>query len=313
MSKISMHMGPMCIEIYYGVIIMANKKGPIYMLITAFFFSLISTISKMIQGIPLTEKLFISSFLGFIIIFIYNLVNKVKILGNNKKLLFLRGFLGVVGLFLFHFSVSKMSLSIATVLYKTTPIFVLVISAVFFNEKVSKKLVVALMLVFTGTVLLTRPSLNIKLLPVITALTAAIITAVAYIVVSELKKTEEPTTLVLYYLLCSAVFMLPGIGTGTWIVPTTSDIFLMLLMGILTVLSQLFLNLSYRNAATVNDVTIYLNVEIFFSFLIDLIIFKGSFDIISIIGGALIIIAIYIVLFRENDDEEKECIETPSS
>lgn len=275
------------------------KKGQIFMIMAALCFSLISTISKMITTLPLTEKLFIASLIGFILMLINNMYHKEKILGNKKLILFIRGILGVIGLFLYHFSISKMNLADATVLYKMTPIFVLIITTIIFKEKADKNLVIAIILVFVGTILVVKPTLNVNLLPVASCILASIVTAVAYLTVDYLKESEKTATMVLYYVFCSAFFMLPGAGTGTWVAPSSMEVLLLILMGIITLLAQVCMNHSYRVSENVNDVTIFLYGEILFSFIIGILVFKEGFDISSILGAILMIAAVIIISPKE--------------
>ncbi len=267
-----------------------TRKGIIFMLLSATFFAIMAATVKGLEGYPLTEKVFFRNFLGFIFAFFMVKQKGGSLVGNNKKMLVVRSVFGMLGILCYFYSLQYLPLADGVIINKFSPFVVVVLSYLILSEKVGRGQVVALMLAIFGAFLVTKPTFNVDIQPAMVGILGAIFGGIAYIAVSYLKKTDAPETIVFYFTLITSIGTLPFILNGDWIVPTGTDLLLILGLGVFSTLGQIFMTYGYRYADA-SEVSIYLYADIIFSAIIGLIIFSEVPDMLTFLGGLAIIVA----------------------
>ena len=109
-------------------------------------------------GLDNLTIVFVRALVGCILSLLFLLIVDRKSIAVNPKdvpLLLLATFFGAFGfMIVYNIAIVELSLSLATVLLSTAPVFVLLISAVVFNEKITLKKVVCMVLAFVGCAML---------------------------------------------------------------------------------------------------------------------------------------------------------------
>ena len=100
--------------------------------------------------------------LAFTIPFI--LINKIKILGNNKRILILRSFLGLISMTFFFQSIKYLDLGISVSIRYTSPIFATVFAMFLLKETIKKIQWVFIIISFIGVVVINLVGLEINLI-----------------------------------------------------------------------------------------------------------------------------------------------------
>lgn len=155
--------------------------------------------------------------------------------GSRSKLLLLRGAVGASALVCFYSAVAHLPLAEATVIHQTAPLFTAVFAAWFLRERLTARVVWSLLVAFVGVVLIARPdwlfgrpgalpaandanganaaTADGAWLFAFVALLGAILSAVAYVTVRQLGRTDNPLVVVFYLPLVtlpvSAPFAIP--------------------------------------------------------------------------------------------------------
>jgi len=115
------------VELRYSQGVFMNKKTKaiLLMLFSAFTFSAMQIIVKLLPEIPLMEKVFFRNFISLIIAFIVIKKNNLSYFGNkeNRKYLFFRYLFGFTGIVLFFYATTQMFAADAAILNKLSPIF----------------------------------------------------------------------------------------------------------------------------------------------------------------------------------------------
>ena len=111
------------------------SKGIIYMLFAIFCFAIMNLIVKMLPHIPAMEIILFRSSVSFVICVVGLKMQKVKGLGTNKKILFLRGLFGGMALFLFFTTIQNIPLASAITLHYLSPIFTAIIAWLILGER----------------------------------------------------------------------------------------------------------------------------------------------------------------------------------
>jgi drug/metabolite transporter (DMT)-like permease len=148
----------------------------------------------------------------------------VHTLGTRRWLLLARGIWGYAALSCGFYAMTKLPLAEATMIQYLHPVFTAMLAAVVLGERADRSLAASVLLGSAGVLLVTRPAFlfeaggaTLHPLGVAAALGGALLTAVAYVGVRELARTEHPLVIVLWFPLVSLPASLPAtLASGVW-------------------------------------------------------------------------------------------------
>lgn len=219
-----------------------------YMVVAAFFFSLMSLFVKLAgQRLPAVEIVFFRSAVMLVISTILVRRAGIPMWGVNRRILALRGVLGFCALLGFFYAVTKLPLADVTVLHFTNPVFTAVLASLLLSESMSAREIGGLALSLIGVAFVARPSFlfgqwagDLDLSVVAIALVASLFSAGAYTTIRKLRNTEHLFVIVFYFSLVSAIASVP-LTLKSFMWPTPAEWGLLLSIGVLTQTAQLFL------------------------------------------------------------------------
>lgn len=275
---------------------MENKyKGIILILLSALFFALMAATVKSLSNIPVAEKIFFRNVLGLFVALYMVMKNKKPLLGNNKKFLILRSIFGLLGVAAYFYSLGKIPLADTVILNKLSPFFVLLLAAIFLSERMKKYHIIAFIIAIFGATLVIKPEFSVDFIPYIIALLSAFFAGSAYTIIRYLRNYDSPETIVLYFTFISTICMIPIMifMPNQFVIPTFTEILGLLALGIFATTAQFLMTNAYRYAPA-GELAIYTYANIIFSTIIGLVIWSEIPDVLSILGGILIIIAGFI-------------------
>jgi drug/metabolite transporter (DMT)-like permease len=158
--------------------------------------------------------------------------------GPQWRLLLTRGLVGSVAMICFYAAVVHLPLAEATVIHQTAPLFTALFAAWFLHERLSPRVLGSLLAAFLGVVAIARPAWLLGHAAPATATTdgswrfafvallGAILSAVAYVTVRRLGRTESPLVVVFWLPLMTlpvsapfavAVWVWPDARTWCWL------------------------------------------------------------------------------------------------
>ena len=173
----------------------------------------------------------------------YLLNGKLKFQVKNKKTIIYAAFASLAfttDLTLWHYSMGITSVSNATIIVNSAPIFVAILSFIFFKEKLSKGFVISFLVTYLGIVGLIYYSnnyINGKLLGDILCMIAAFFYAVYLLVIARLGKENSLNIIFYTTLFCCLFSIVPMLIEGGNIFPSSNFEWINLLL--LAVLCQL--------------------------------------------------------------------------
>ena len=282
---------------------MDNKPRAIMlMLVSTLSFAFMSVTLKLVNDIPVFEQILFRNAISLFIAFIMIKKQNVPVFGNrnNQKYLLLRSGLGVTGMICNFYAINHLLLADSSILSRLAPFFVAMFAAIFLHEKLTKRIVFALIGVSIGALFVIKPQFDMDILPALAGIMGALFAAGAYTVVRFLKDLEHPSTIVFYFSLFSFVSMLP-LTIPIFIVPTTMQLLLLILTGVFAVIGQYGLTYAYKYAPA-SEVSIFNHTNIIFSAILGFFFFGEIPDILSIIGGAIIIGIAYTLYYQDKRD-----------
>lgn len=270
-----------------------KNKGIKYILLSSFFFALMSVAVKSIPDVAQVQKIFFRNFIGLIVISTTLYKTKTFPKANNKKLILLRCAFGLLGVTANYYALSKLLLADSIIIHKLSPFFVMILSYFFLGEKFTKGKSISLIFALTGALFVIKPSFNIDIFPFIVAIAGAFLAGCAYTTIRKLSQYDDPKIIVFYFCLFSSLVTFPLMFKNGFDAPNLNELFFLIAIGVSALIAQIFMTTAYRYAEA-SELSIYTNVNILFSMFFGLVLWSEVPDIYSLFGGILVVSAGYI-------------------
>ena len=275
-------------RIDWSEIMKEKNKGVLLILCSSLFFAVMAAAVKSVPNIPLAEKVFFRNFIGLIAVGIPMLRHRASFKPNNPKLVLLRSVFGLSGVAMYYTSLSKLNLSDAVIINKLSPFFVIILSMLFLGEKIRKHQVAAIIMALVGAGLVVKPGFNFELLPALIGLTGAFFAGSAYTTIRKLSSYDSAKLIVFYFCLFSTLVTIPFMAAGQFVVPTSTELFSLVLIGLSALVAQLLMTNAYRHAPA-SQLSIYTYANVVFSTLLGLVIWAEWPDALTLVGAILIV------------------------
>ena len=268
-----------------------KNKSVILMLFSAFTFSAMQIIVKLLPQIPLMEKVFFRNFICLIIAYFIIKKNKLSFFGlkENRKYLFYRYLFGFTGLILFFYATTQMLAADAAILNKLSPVFVIILAHYFLKEKINKTKLIVLAVSVIGALLVIKPQFNSSVVPAAASFVSAVLSGAAYMFIGMIDDKESVYTTVFYFSFFSSLSCVPFFFFD-FVLPGYYELMLLVLLGVFAALGQIALTFAYTGCPA-SEISIYDYSNIIFSSVLGFIFLKEVPDLLSIAGGVLILSA----------------------
>lgn len=224
----------------------------------------------------------------------------------HRKAHVLRGLIAVFSIGLFIVSLPHVPLFDATALSFSQPLFIAALSAPILGERVGLHRWIAIVVGFLATLLMLRPDFSsgqiwFELLVILSSL----LWALSLLLNRRLSFVEGSHTIVFFFLLTGAFFT--SLATPfVWKWPTPEDWSILLLLGVISVFSQLWTTEAYRYAPAA-VVSPYFYATLLWTVIIGYAIW-GEIPGILVIAGSLLLVAagIYLALMERRGGNKQE-------
>jgi len=265
------------------------------MVITSICFALMAVIVKYIKHLPLMEIILFRNIPTMMIIPIILKKRDISLFGNNKPVLLLRGFFGVIGMIGMFYTYTTMPLTDAVTIQRLSPFFIVILSGMFLKEKLYFQQIPIFILAFLGGLLVIRPGLRLDLFPAIIGLIAAISMAVAHVTLRHLRLTDHHLVIINYYAYISGLTSLIVLlfSKSNFNISKPNDLLILFLLGLIALVSQVTLTKAYQMAPA-SLVSLYTYSQIIFASIFSLLFFREIPSLLSLSGAALISISGYL-------------------
>lgn len=271
---------------------MSNRtKAVLLMLLSSLSFAVMAFFVKLSGELPLFQKVFFRDLVVVIFVLCGLASLKVSPWGNkeNRMRLLFRGVSGFIGVAFYFYSASRMYLSDSTIINKLSPFFTTLFAVLLLKEKIKPLQIIALILSLVGGALVVKPEFSMTVVPALCGVIGAVVAGFSYAMVISLSNREEPLVVVFYFSNTSVLFsfflMLPNFQ-----MPTLQNLLILLGTGIFAAGGQILLTYAYKYAKA-SSVSVYSYSIIIFSGILGFIFLHEVPDLLSVIGGLLIIIS----------------------
>lgn len=281
-----------------------KQRAILLMMASTLSFSIMQLIVK-ISGpaIPTMEKVFFRNFITLFFGLFLVVKNKVPLFGRreNRMALLGRSVLGFIGVAGYFYATNNMNVADASLLHRSSPFFVIIFSALFLKNRLTRVQVGALALAFAGSVLVINPSFNMNILPALIGVLSAAGAGGAYVIINYLKGKESNATIVFCFSLVSCLLSLVMSG-GAFILPSAKQWALLLGIGLFAGVGQVTLTQAYK-MTNPGEVSIINYLGIIFSAVLGFVFLNERISVRSYLGIALILTAALLLYFIKNSQE----------
>lgn len=271
------------------------SKGIKHMLVAGVFFSLMNVGVKYLDNIPAIEIVFFRSLVTFIISAVMIKHLGISFLGNNKTVLFLRGFFGVIALSLYFLCLQKMPFASAVTIMQLSPIFTTIMAIFILKEKVQLPQWAFFLISFVGVALIKGFDPDMSLFYFMLAILVAFISALAYNMVRKLKDSDHPLVVVFYFPLVA----MPVAGLMSyfkWVQPEPLEWVILIGIGIATQIAQVNMTKALQ-LEEVGKVSIVRYLTIVYAIIIGYVFFKDDYGWITLLGISLVVFGVILNLW----------------
>lgn len=280
------------------------SRGVLYMLLATFIFAVMNVMIKYLPNIPAIEIILFRSIVSLVMSGVSLKLQRVPLLGTNRKILLIRGLAGSLALIMFFTTLQEIPLASAVTLMFLGPIFTAILGIWIVKEKVNNLQWLFFAISFGGIVMIkgfdTRISIEMALL----GIGAAFFSGVAYNMIRKLKTSEHPLVIIFYFPLVS----LPIVGVYSmfnWVMPNGVEEWLLLLgVGVLTQFAQYFMTKSYQSEELAKVANINF-IGILYALGFGYVFFNESFNLLTYLGMTAVMVGVVLnVTFKNKKKNE---------
>ena len=258
-----------------------------FMIISTLAFACMNVTVKYLENVNAFQIVFFRSLSSLVFTFGFLLKNRIPIFGNQKKLLVLRGFVGVTSMTFFFMSIKYLPVATAVSLRYIAPIFAALFAVLFLKEKIKPLQWLFFFMSFFGVLIIKGFDENINTYGLMLVLIAAIFSGLVYNIISKIGTKDHPVVVVNYFMIIATI--VGGVlSLSNWKTPEGSEWILLMSLGVFGYFGQLYMTKAFQTAKT-NQVAPLKYLEVIFTLMFGLLWFDEIYTIWSLLGIALII------------------------
>ena len=289
-------------------------RGILFMLLASLSFAIMGGFAKVVSEIlPPVEVTFFRNVFGVLLVGFAIYKKPLKQVGGRPFLLLFRGTMGFIALLAYFYIIAFIPLGEAVTYNKTSPIFVAIFAYIFLNEKLSRWAILAIIIGFSGIILIAQPEGGTFDKYDMLGIFSGIGAALAYTSIRQLREYYDTRAIVMSFMGVGTIAPLLLMGITPYIdVPKDFDFifaeFVMpngilwlyvLIMGISATISQILMTKAYEltKAGIVGTVS-YSNIV--FALIIGVALGDPIPDIWTFLGILLVIISGLLVALAKD-------------
>lgn len=274
-----------------------KTKAVCLMLVSALSFSIMQIFVKLSSSEVATfEQVFFRNLISLIIAAVMVKREKLPVFQEIRRgswALLGRSFFGFLGIVLFFYATSHARQADVAMLNRASPVFVTLFAGIFLKERITPVKIASTVLCLVGAYIAMQPSFDSNPLPLLSALAAAVVAGMAYTLLAYCKNFVSPSVIIFHFsafsTICAGVLMLPS-----FVVPSPKVFLMLLMIGIFAAGGQFLLTYAYKMAPA-SEVSIYQYSGVVFTAGLSFVVLGESLSGSSIIGGLVILGAIFWV------------------
>ena len=265
-------------------------KGICFIVLAAAGFSMMAVFVRLAGPLPVMQKVFFRNLVAALvaIIMLRRAKEPFRIGKGNRMAVFLRSFVGMLGVIANFWAIDHLPIADSTMLNKMSPFFAILMSLFILGERPVKRDWLCLLVALSGAALVIKPGLGLTSLPALVGLFGGFCAGTAYTFVRKAGQGGvKGPVIILTFSIFSCVMVLPFMLAGYESMGVRQLVFL-LLSGCVAALGQLGITMAYTYAPA-KEISVYDYIQVVFAALLGFLLFEELPDVFSVLGYALII------------------------
>lgn len=265
-------------------------KGICFIVLAAAGFSMMAVFVRLAGPLPVMQKVFFRNLVAALvaIIMLRRAKEPFRIGKGNRMAVFLRSFVGMLGVIANFWAIDHLPIADSTMLNKMSPFFAILMSLFILGERPVKRDWLCLLVALSGAALVIKPGLGLTSLPALVGLFGGFCAGTAYTFVRKAGQGGvKGPVIILTFSIFSCVMVLPFMLAGYESMGGRQLVFL-LLSGCAAALGQLGITMAYTYAPA-KEISVYDYIQVVFAALFGFLLFRELPDLFSVLGYLLII------------------------
>jgi drug/metabolite transporter (DMT)-like permease len=275
----------------------STKAGPLLMLGSAFSFSVFDILIKLLgPGFTVWDIAFYRFGAGLLLTLLIVAARKKSPRLHNKRLLVIRGIVGVSAFLCLATALRTIPLSTAIVLFYSFPAFAAVFSFILFREYISRFEIICVLAAIAGVAVIFDIQIQGSILGQVFALLAGATAGLTISIIKKLRETNGSVVIFLFFCIVGTALSLPHMFTSPGIPSSPLDTGILAGIAVASIFGQLLMNQGFHYCKSWEG-GLFLMSEVIFTSLFG-VLFMGEHLTFRFIGGGVLILASVIALNR---------------
>ncbi|MDC0250121.1 DMT family transporter [Candidatus Pelagibacter sp.] len=279
---------------------MSNNKLAIFLIITSVFFGtvMLSFLKIAQEDVNVYVAGFFRFFLGLVIILPYIIKNKDAVLKTTHlKQHFLRAILGLPAMLIYFSALVLLPIEKLTAISFVVPLIVTILAVFFLGEKIYIYRTLALILGFSGMLVIIRPGFVDISIGVYMVLFSALLWSINIIITKKISKDDSAITILAYQSIFMSILSF-FIVLFFWEMPSLKTFIYLILAAMCGTVLHLTLNHAFK-LVDVSMTQPYSFLNLVFASIIGYFVFDEMPDLYTWIGALIIFAGVLIISYRE--------------
>jgi len=279
---------------------MSNNKLAIFLIITSVFFGtvMLSFLKIAQEDVNVYVAGFFRFFLGLVIILPYIIKKKDAVLKTTHlKQHFLRAILGLPAMLLYFSALVLLPIEKLTAISFVVPLIVTILAVFFLGEKIYIYRTLALILGFSGMLVIIRPGFVDISIGVYMVLFSALLWSINIIITKKISKDDSAITILAYQSIFMSLLSF-FIVLFFWEMPSIKTFIYLILAAMCGTVLHLTLNHAFK-LVDVSMTQPYSFLNLVFASIIGYFVFDEIPDLYTWIGAIIIFTGVLIISYRE--------------
>ena len=279
---------------------MSNNKLAIFLIITSVFFGtvMLSFLKIAQEDVNVYVAGFFRFFLGLVIILPYIIKNKDAVLQTTHlKQHFLRAILGLPAMLIYFSALVLLPIEKLTAISFVVPLIVTILAVFFLGEKIYIYRTLALILGFSGMLVIIRPGFVDISIGVYMVLFSALLWSINIIITKKISKDDSAITILAYQSIFMSLLSF-FIVLFFWEMPSLKTFIYLILAAMCGTVLHLTLNHAFK-LVDVSMTQPYSFLNLVFASIIGYLVFDEIPDLYTWIGALIIFTGVLIISYRE--------------
>lgn len=269
-----------------------KNKGIIFIVLSAFFFALMSLFVRLAGDLPVMQKSFFRNLIAllFAAIVLFREKPEIKLNKGDWSGLLLRSVFGTIGVLCNYYAVDHLMLADASILSKTAPFVAVLMGALILGEKLKGFHVAIVCCAFGGAMLVVKPGSGLLAMPAVVGLIGGIMAGTAYTMVRYLGKRGVPGPFIVFFFSAFSCVVLGPLMMLDFQPMSMQQLFFLLMAGLSAAFAQFSVTAAYCHAPS-REISVFDYSQIIFSAIMGFMVFGQVPDLLSWLGYGVILCA----------------------